>query len=164
MEPRHTPKQTVRQAIDTASGALIDAGSLLRLSEEEFTSLRRRAMSSRVQRRRTGFPGAAFVCACCKHPVYLSRHYNHEGNRWFVHDGHAPDECVYREGVRYSEEVIRALVYRGQQEGAAIPVELAAPGQRCLSGGHGENEVQFAARIELALSRRDAWHDEDEER
>jgi hypothetical protein len=88
------------------------------MSEEQFTLLRRRAMSSRVQRRRAGVSSAAFVCACCKHPVYLSRHFNNEGNRWFVHDGHTPEDCVYREGVRHSEDLTRALIYRGQQEGA----------------------------------------------
>ena len=90
---------------------------MLALPEVEFARMRRQAMTARRDRRRGG-TSAPFVCACCKHPVYLSRYRKEHGNRWFVHDAGAPRDCIFYEGSRHTPEQIRALVYRGQQEGA----------------------------------------------
>lgn len=117
MALNRNPKQTVRQAIDAETGELVEASALSQLTEDAFTALRRRTMEARVARKRRGENRACLVCACCKQPLYLSRHHKNGGNRWFVHDGRTPEDCVYHEGTRNSEEITRALIYRGQQEG-----------------------------------------------
>ncbi len=48
--------------------------------------------------------------------MYLSRRITGAQNRWFVHDGKS-DDCPWFEGHRLAPEQIKALVYRGQQEG-----------------------------------------------
>lgn len=110
-------QQTVELAIDLHADRRIAASDLFSQSEAEFSDIRRAAMANRVQRNRVPDTQARFVCAICRRPLYLSR-YNHEdGNRWFAHDGASPD-CPWYEGNRLSPEVRRALIYRGQQEGA----------------------------------------------
>ena len=108
-------QQTVRLAIDCHTGELVAAEALLTLPEVEFTALRREAMQARVDRRKGG-AAERFRCAICKCPLYLSRRITGTQNRWFVHDGKA-DECPWFEGRRLAPEQIKALVYRGQQEG-----------------------------------------------
>jgi hypothetical protein len=108
-------QQTVRLAVDCRTGELVSAESLLGLQEAEFTSLRREAMQARVDRRKGGST-ERFVCAICKCPLYLSRRIAGNQNRWFVHDGKA-DECPWFEGRHLAPDQIKALVYRGQQEG-----------------------------------------------
>lgn len=108
-------QQTVRLAIDCHTGELVAAEALLALPEVEFTALRREAMQARVDRRKGG-AAERFRCTICKCPLYLSRRITGTQNRWFVHDGKA-DECPWFEGRRLAPEQIKALVYRGQQEG-----------------------------------------------
>jgi hypothetical protein len=108
-------QQTVRLAIDCHTGELMAAPELLALQESEFTALRREAMQARVNRRRGG-TSERFRCAICDCPLYLSRRITGNQNRWFVHDGRA-DDCPWFEGSRLAPEQIKALVYRGQQEG-----------------------------------------------
>lgn len=110
-------QQSVELAIETTTGQLLEARGLLRLPEADFTAMRREAMQSRLERRR-GESSAPYVCAACKHPLYLTRHVRGEGNRWFAHDAGAPITCPYYEGRRLSPEIRRALLYRGQQESA----------------------------------------------
>lgn len=110
-------QQTVELAIDLQADSRIAASDLLSLSEAEFSDIRRAAMENRVQRNRMPETQARFICAICRKPLYLSR-YNHEdGNRWFAHDG-ASSDCPWYEGNRLSPKMRRALIYRGQQEGA----------------------------------------------
>jgi hypothetical protein len=118
-------RQTVKLAIDCATGELVSADALLTMSEADFAALRREAMVARVQRRRKDTHESndkaapkRFTCAICKHPLYLSRHVRGEGNRWFVHDGKSED-CPWYEGYRLTPDQTKALIYRGQQEGAA---------------------------------------------
>ncbi len=85
------------------------------MPEDEFSGLRREAMEARVDRRKGG-RAVRYQCAICKHPLYLSRRITGAQNRWFVHDGKSGD-CPWYEGNRLAPEQIKALVYRGQQEG-----------------------------------------------
>lgn len=110
------PQQTVKLAIDCATQELIASEALLALSEVEFTALRRAAMTARGVRRQGGH-AECFVCAICRHPLYLSRRMSGVQNRWFVHDGKSED-CPWYEGNRLTREQTKALIYRGQQEGA----------------------------------------------
>lgn len=116
MRPSPHRQQTVKLAIDCATGELLQAETLLSLEESVFTALRRAAMTARVARRRGDSGAKVFQCALCKHPVFLSRHYKAQGNRWFVHDG-ASEQCPWHEGNRLSPDQTKALIYRGQQEG-----------------------------------------------
>ncbi|RFC31244.1 MAG: hypothetical protein DID91_2727704197 [Candidatus Nitrotoga sp. MKT] len=114
---RH-PQQTIKLAIDCETGELVTAESLLLLDEEKFVSLRRSTLEARNERKK-GSDRIRFQCAICKKPVFLSR-YRKESykNRWFVHDGMSED-CPWHENNRLSAELIKALIYRGQQEGSA---------------------------------------------
>lgn len=109
-------QQSVRLAIDCETGELVPAEALLRLGEVEFSELRRAAMKARIARKRGG-SAVRFQCAICKHPLFLSRYRDGSGNRWFVHDGKSA-ECPWHEGNRLTPEQTKALIYRGQQEGA----------------------------------------------
>lgn len=111
------PQQTIKLAIDCDTGELVSAESLLSLEEVEFTALRRSAMEARNERKRGG-SRVRFLCAICKHPVYLARYKRTYKNRWFVHDGKSED-CPWHENNRLTPEQVKALTYRGQQEGAA---------------------------------------------
>ena len=109
-------QQTVELAIDTETERRIAATELLKLPEADFTALRRSAMAHRVARQR-GAAQPKFICAICRKPLYLSRYIREEGNRWFAHDAASPD-CPWYEGNKLSPDLRRALIYRGQQEGA----------------------------------------------
>lgn len=113
---RWQPQQTVKLAIDCETGELVTADSLLALSEAKFSELRRAAMAARVERKRGGI-SVRFQCAVCKQPLFLSRYREGSTNRWFVHDGNA-EQCPWYEGNRPTPEQTKALIYRGQQEGA----------------------------------------------
>lgn len=113
--PQHF-QQTVKLAIDCETGDLIPADALLRIDEAEFSALRRAAMEARIKRKH-GSSAVRFQCAICKRPLILSRHRAANGNRWFTHDGKSED-CPWHEGYRISPEQTKALIYRGQQEGA----------------------------------------------
>lgn len=113
---RSQPQQTVKLAIDCETGELVPAEALLKLEETEFSVLRRSAMAARVERRRGG-SAMPFQCALCKQPVFLSRYKNESTNRWFVHDGKS-EHCPWYEGNRLTPDQTKALIYRGQQEGA----------------------------------------------
>lgn len=108
-------QQTVRVAIDCETGEIVPAEALLSISEAEFTALRRTAMAARVERRRGG-NAMRFQCAICKQPLYLSRHIAGLQNRWFVHDGKSP-HCPWYKGHHLRPDQVKALIYRGQQEG-----------------------------------------------
>lgn len=110
------PQQTVKLAIDCETGELVSAESLLSLDEVIFTAMRRTAMAARIARKR-GIDAVRFQCAICKHPLFLSRHRGAVTNRWFVHDGKS-EQCPWYEGSRVSPDQTKALIYRGQQEGA----------------------------------------------
>lgn len=114
-QPGTGPQQTVRLAIDCTTGEVLPAEALLTMSESDFSALRREAMEARVDRRRGGH-AIRYQCAICKLPLYLSRRITGAQNRWFVHDGKSYD-CPWYEGNRLAPEQIKALVYRGQQEG-----------------------------------------------
>lgn len=108
-------QQTVRLAVDCQTGELVSAEALLEMSEADFSAWRREAMEARVNRRQGG--GAVrFQCAICKCPLYLSRRIAGAQNRWFAHEGKSHG-CPWYEGSRLAPEQIKALVYRGQQEG-----------------------------------------------
>ena len=109
-------QQTVQIAIDSASGEPYEAAQLLRLPEAEFTAMRREAMANRNARKKSGAT-PCWTCLICRRPLFISRYIMDEGNRWFVHDGSAGD-CPWSEGARLSPDMQRALIYRGQQEGA----------------------------------------------
>lgn len=109
-------QQTVKLAIDCITGELISAESLLVLDEEKFSALRRAAMEARIQRKR-GNNSVRFQCAICKGPLYLSRYRGEKSNRWFVHDGKS-EQCPWYEGNRLTPNQVKALIYRGQQEGS----------------------------------------------
>ena len=110
-------QQTVKLAIDCETGELVAAETLHSMPEADFTAVRRAAMAARVERRRGG-SAMRFRCALCEHPLYLSRHVDGLQNRWFVHDGKA-DHCPWYEGNHLAPDQIKALIYRGQQEGRA---------------------------------------------
>ena len=109
------PQQTIRLAIDCQTGEVVPAEALLAMPESDFSKLRREAMEARVDRRRGG-QAVRYQCAICKCSLYLSRRIAGAQNRWFVHDGKS-DDCPWYEGNRLSPEQVKALVYRGQQEG-----------------------------------------------
>lgn len=109
------PQQTVKLAIDCETGETINAEGLLRLDEAEFSALRRATLQARVDRKR-GLNNVRFLCAICKYPLFLSRFNKKGANRWFVHDGKS-EQCPWHEGSRLSPDQIKALIYRGQQEG-----------------------------------------------
>ena len=119
MDESSSPKrqQTIKLAIDSETGELIASEALLELPEVEFTGLRREAMAARLERRRGGTT-MRFQCAICRGPLYLSRHIRGWQNRWFAHDGPA-EHCPWYEGNRLTPDQVKALVYRGQQEGLA---------------------------------------------
>lgn len=119
MDESSSPKrqQTIKLAIDSETGELIASEALLELPEAEFTGLRREAMAARLERRRGG-TAMRFQCAVCRGPLYLSRHIRGWQNRWFAHDGPA-EHCPWYEGNRLTPDQVKALVYRGQQEGLA---------------------------------------------
>lgn len=108
-------RQTVKLGIDCETGELIHAEALLVLPEEEFSTLRRQAMTTRGERRR-GAETMRFQCAICRQPLFLSRRIGGRQNRWFVHDGKS-EQCPWYEGNRLTPDQVKALVYRGQQEG-----------------------------------------------
>ena len=109
-------QQTVKLAVDTESGELVPAESLLSLDEAVFSEMRRAAMNERITRKRGG-TAARFQCAICKQPLYLSRRREGHANRWFAHADKA-EHCPWYERNRLSPEQTKALIYRGQQEGA----------------------------------------------
>ena len=109
-------QQTVELAIDTETDQRIGASDLLAMSEAQFSAMRRLAMAERVARRNGGTK-ARYLCAICRIPLWLSRYNHDEGNRWFKHD-EASTGCPWFEGSKLSPEQRRALIYRGQQEGA----------------------------------------------
>ncbi len=108
-------QQTVKLAVDCETGEVVPAEALLVMPEVEFTALRREAMATRLDRRRGG-SARRFQCAICQQPLYLSRHIQGRQNRWFAHDGKS-EQCPWYEGNRLTPDQIKALVYRGQQEG-----------------------------------------------
>lgn len=110
------PQQTIERAIDLESDRRYEASELLAMSGQEFADLRRAAMTNRLERKK-GKANPKLVCAICKRPLYLSRYIRDQGNRWFVHDGTAPD-CPWYEKNKLSPDARRALLYRGAQEGA----------------------------------------------
>lgn len=110
------PQQTVKLAIDCETGEPVTAESLLGLDEATFSAMRRAAMEARVARKRGG-DAVRFQCAICKQPLFLSRYREESINRWFVHDGKS-EQCPWYEGNRLSPDQTKALIYRGQQEGA----------------------------------------------
>lgn len=112
----HQPQQTIERAIDLETDRRYEASELLAMTEQEFADLRRAAMVNRLERRK-GNANPKLVCAICKRPLYLSRYIRDQGNRWFAHDGAAPD-CPWYEKNKLSPDVRRALLYRGAQEGA----------------------------------------------
>ena len=109
------PQRSVKLAIDCETGELVPADALLAMPESEFTALRRAAMAARRERRRGG-DAVRYQCALCKHPLFLSRWIEGLQNRWFVHDGKT-EHCPSYEGTRLTPDQVKALVYRGQQEG-----------------------------------------------
>lgn len=109
------PQRSVKLAIDCETGELVPADALLAMPESEFTALRRAAMAARRERRRGG-DAVRYQCALCKHPLFLSRWIEGLQNRWFVHDGKTK-HCPSYEGTRLTPDQVKALVYRGQQEG-----------------------------------------------
>jgi uncharacterized protein DUF6035 len=109
-------QQTVEIAIDTETDQRIAASELLTLPEADFSAMRRLAMAERVARK-NGANRARYICAICKIPLWLSRYNHDEGNRWFKHD-QASTGCPWFEGNKLSPDQRRALIYRGQQEGA----------------------------------------------
>ena len=109
-------QQTVELAIDTETDRRIAASELLALPEAEFSAMRRQAMAERVARKK-GATKARYVCAICRIPLWLSRYNHEEGNRWFKHD-EPSSGCPWFEGNKLSPDQRRALIYRGQQEGA----------------------------------------------
>lgn len=111
------PQQTVKLAIDCATGEVLSAESLLTMTEFEFSELRREAMSARNARKKNDGNDVRFICAICKNPLFLSRRNEGAKNRWFVHDGKSED-CPWYEGNRLTPDQTKALIYRGQQEGA----------------------------------------------
>lgn len=108
-------QQSVKLAIDCETGELVPADALLAMPEPEFTTLRRAAMAARRERRHGG-DAVRYQCALCKHPLFLSRRIEGLQNRWFVHDGKS-EHCPWYEGTRLTPDQVKALVYRGQQEG-----------------------------------------------
>ncbi|MBS7809240.1 DUF6035 family protein [Variovorax sp. PCZ-1] len=115
MTENYRPQQTVKLAIDSETGEVLPAESLLAMTQSDFTNARREAMAARVARRKGDASAVRYQCAICKLPLYLSRRQAGE-NRWFVHDGKSED-CPWYEGHRLTPEQIKALIYRGQQEG-----------------------------------------------
>ncbi len=109
------PQQTIELAIDLRTDRRIEAGTLLEMSEEEFSALRRQVMKNRVDREKGAVP-PILVCGICRKPLYLSRFIREVGNRWFEHDGSSP-ECPWYAYNKLSPDQRRALIYRGQQEG-----------------------------------------------
>lgn len=113
--PHSQRQQSVKLAIDCETGELVPADALLGMPEPEFTALRRAAMAARPERRRGG-DAVRYQCALCKHPLFLSRRIEGLQNRWFVPDGKS-EHCPWSEGTRLTPDQVKALVYRGQQEG-----------------------------------------------
>lgn len=117
MSQNQSHQQTVKLAIDCETGELLKAESLLELTDANFAAMRRESIVARVTRRKDGVEAMRFKCAICNQPLYLSRHVVGTKNRWFTHDGKS-ENCPWYDGSRLSPDVIKALLYRGQQEGA----------------------------------------------
>lgn len=117
MLPKSQPQQTVKLAIDCETGEVLPAQSLLTMTEAEFTDLRRGTLTARNARRKGEDNAFRFMCAICKHPLFFSRRNEGTKNRWFVHDGKS-ENCPWHEGNRLTPDQTKALIYRGQQEGA----------------------------------------------
>jgi competence CoiA-like predicted nuclease len=110
-------QQTVKIAIDCMTGEVLLAESLLTMTDTEFTALRREAMTARIARRKGDSNAVRFQCAICKNPLFLSRRIGGVKNRWFTHDGKS-ENCPWYEGNHLTPDQTKALIYRGQQEGA----------------------------------------------
>ena len=117
MSEKLQPQQTVKLAIDCETGEVLPAQSLLTMTEAEFSDLRRETLSARNARRKGDENAIRFMCAICKHPLFFSRRNEGAKNRWFVHDGKSKN-CPWYEGNRLTPDQTKALIYRGQQEGA----------------------------------------------
>lgn len=118
MTQKLQPQQTVKLAIDCETGEVLQAQSLLTMTEAEFSDLRRETLSARNARRKGDDKAVRFICAICKHPLFFSRRNEGAKNRWYVHDGKS-ENCPWHEGNRLTPDQTKALIYRGQQEGAA---------------------------------------------
>lgn len=117
MSQNQSHQQTVKLAIDCETGEILSAEALLKMTDAEFAVVRREAMSARIARRKGDLDALRFQCAICKQPLFLSRRVGGAKNRWFVHDGKS-EHCPWYEGNHLSPNVTKALIYRGQQEGA----------------------------------------------
>lgn len=117
MSQNQSHQQTVKLAIDCETGEILSAEALLKMTDAEFAVVRREAMSARTARRKGDLDALRFQCAICKQPLFLSRRVGGTKNRWFVHDGKS-EHCPWYEGNHLSPNVTKALIYRGQQEGA----------------------------------------------
>jgi hypothetical protein len=111
------PQQTIKLAIDHSTGEIYSAEDLLLLPEVEFSAMRREAMSDRNERKKQHTDTARFRCAMCEKPLHLSRLKSGSQNRWFVHSSRSI-ECPWFEKNRLTAYQTKALIYRGQQEGA----------------------------------------------
>ena len=116
MSQNHSHQQTVKFAIDCETGEFIEAESLLAMTDADFAAFRRASIAARITRRKDGVDAMRFKCAICNKPLYLSRRSEGPKNRWFSHDGKS-ENCPWYDGSRLSPDVIKALIYRGQQEG-----------------------------------------------
>ena len=74
-------------------------------------------MAARIIRRKGDQCAVRLMCAICKQPLFLSRRVGGAKNRWFIHDGKS-EHCPWYEQNRLTPEQTKALIYRGQQEGA----------------------------------------------
>lgn len=117
MTQKLQPQQTVKLAIDCETGEVLPAESLLAMTDTEFTLLRREAMAARIARGKGDGDAVRFQCVICKQPLFLSRRIGGIKNRWFTHDGKS-EHCPWYEGNHLLPDQIKALIYRGQQEGA----------------------------------------------
>lgn len=109
-------QRSVKLALDHETGEVLNADDLSQMEEAAFSALRREAMENRNHRRDRKVTQARLTCVACRGALYVSRQCRSEGNRWFVHDILDPT-CPFSSGHRISEDIHRALIYRGQQEG-----------------------------------------------
>lgn len=125
-------QQSIQAALDRRTGEPVGAESLFLFSDADFAAMRRAALAQQYARRRAAREALKqsvfkpidqadeprFTCLACGYPVWLSRQHREDGNRWFRHErGDDRPECAWVDFGVLSPDQVKAMRYRGQQEG-----------------------------------------------
>ncbi len=61
--------------------------------------------------------GKTFLCGCCKQPIKICGNKDGSGERFHFRHVVANSECDYYNGVQYSAEQLKAMIFNGRTEG-----------------------------------------------